>query len=50
MNVFIEKGGEKTEADVEKSTERGRPRFWIKKRAPRQPKSPRGEPTSRPRK
>ena len=32
MKVFILRGGEKTEAEVEKRTERGRPRFWIEEK------------------
>ena len=32
MKVFIEKGGERTEAEVEKRAERGRPRFWFEEK------------------
>ena len=46
VKVFSEKG-EKREAEVEKRTERGRPRFWIEEKTPKPPKSPRGERTSR---
>ena len=47
VKVFIEKGGERTEAEVEKRAERGRPRFWFEEKNPRPLKSPRGETTSR---
>ena len=40
VKVFIEKGGEKTEVDVEKRTERGRLRFWIEEKNPQTPQEP----------
>ena len=46
--VFIEKGGERREAEVERRTERGRPRFWIEEKSPQTSQEPEGrgdEPT-----
>ena len=38
--VFIETGGEKKEAEVEKRNERGRPRFWIEEKNPQTSQEP----------
>ena len=46
--VFIEMGGERREAEVERKTERGRPRFWIEEKNPptsQEPERREDEPT-----
>ena len=48
MKVFIEMGGEKKEAEVEKRTERGKARFWIEEKNPptsQEPERREDEPT-----
>ena len=47
MKVFREKGGEKTEAEVEKRTERGKPRFWKEEKSPQTSQEPEHEMRSR---
>ena len=42
VKVFIEKGGEKTEAEEERRKERGRPRFWIEEKSPQTTQEPEG--------
>ena len=48
LKVFIEKSGEKKEAEVEKRNERGKLRFWIEEKIPQTTQEPEGredEPT-----
>ena len=40
VKVFIEKGGERTEAEVEKKTESGRTRFWVEEKSPQTSQEP----------